>query len=55
MIYAGMLSLSLREKDHWVDPRADGRIIKRWIFRKWDVWVWTGSSCLRIWTGGGHL
>ena len=32
-----------------------GRIILRWIFRKWDVGVWTGSSWLRIGTGGGHL
>jgi hypothetical protein len=24
-------------------------------FRKWDVWVWTGSSWLRIGTDGGHL
>jgi len=24
------------------DPGADGRIILRWIFRKWDVGVWTG-------------
>jgi hypothetical protein len=33
----------------------DGRIILRWIFRKWDVSVWTGSIWLRIGTGGGHL
>jgi hypothetical protein len=30
-------------------------IILRWIFRKWDVGVWTGLSWLRIGTGGGHL
>jgi hypothetical protein len=35
--------------------RVDGRIILRWIVRKWDVGVWTGSSWLRIGTGGGHL
>jgi hypothetical protein len=29
--------------------------IKRDFFRKWDVEVWTGSSCLRIGTGGGKL
>jgi hypothetical protein len=29
------------------DPGVDGRIILRWIFRKWDVGVWTGSSWLR--------
>ena len=30
------------------DPGVDGRIILRWIFRKWDVRVWTRSSWLRI-------
>jgi len=29
-------------------PRPSGRIILRWIFRKWDVGVWTGSSWFRI-------
>ena len=28
---------NVRERDHWGDPGADGRIILRWIFRKWDV------------------
>jgi hypothetical protein len=37
------------------DPGVDGRIILRWIFRKWDVGVWTGSSWLRIGAGGGNL
>ena len=46
---------NLRERDHLGDPGVDGRIILRWIFRKWDVGVWTGSSWLRIRTGGGHL
>ena len=46
---------NLREKDHLEDPNLDGRIILRWIFRKWDVGVWTGSSWLRIGTGDGHL
>jgi hypothetical protein len=35
---------NLRERDHLGDPQVDGRIILRWIFRKWDVGVWTGSS-----------
>ena len=30
-------------------------VILRWIFRKWDVVVWTGSSWLRIGAGGGQL
>jgi len=38
--------------------RSLGRPRRRWkdrIFRKCDVGVWTGSSWLRIGTGGGHL
>jgi hypothetical protein len=35
---------------HLGDPSIDGRIILRWIFRKWDVEVWTGSSWLKIGT-----
>jgi hypothetical protein len=27
----------------------------KWIFKKWDVRVWTGFIWLRIGTGGGHL
>ena len=27
----------MRERDHLDDPVVDGRIILRWIFRKWDV------------------
>jgi len=45
----------LEERVHLEDPGVDGRIIIRWIFRKWDVGVWTGSSWLRIGTGGVHL
>jgi hypothetical protein len=46
---------NLREREHLEDPGVDGRIILRWIFRKWDVGVWTGLIWLRIGTGGGHL
>jgi hypothetical protein len=46
---------NVRERDHLGNPGIDGRIIVRWIFGKWDVGVWTGSSWLRIGTGGGHL
>jgi len=27
---------NLRERDHLTDPGVDGRIILRWIFRKWE-------------------
>jgi hypothetical protein len=46
---------NLRETDHLRDPGVDGRIILRWIFRKWNVGLWTGSSWLGIETGGGNL
>ena len=34
---------------------VDGKIILKWIYRKWDEGAWTGSSWLRIGTGGGLL
>ena len=45
----------MREKDHLGDSDVDARIILRWIFRKWNVGVGTGSSWLRIGTGSGNL
>ena len=41
--------------------RPLGRLRRRWednikrVIRKWNVGSWTGSSWLRIGTGGGHL
>jgi hypothetical protein len=46
---------NMRERDHLEDPDVDGKIILIWIFRKWDVEALTGSSWLRIGTGGRHL
>jgi len=46
---------NMRERDHLGDSDVDGRIILRWIFRKWDVGAWNGSSFLKIGTAGGHL
>ena len=37
------------------DPGVDGRIILRWIFRKWDVGAWTGLIWLRMGRGGENL
>ena len=53
--YTGFWSGNLRERDQLGEPDVDGRIILRWILRKWDVAVWTRSSWFRIGTGGGQL
>jgi len=46
---------NLRERDHLEDTGVDEKIIFEWIFRKWDVGVWTGLIWLTIGTGGGLL
>ena len=51
-VYTGFCWGNPRGRDHLEDRVVDGRIILRWIFRKWDMGV---SSWLRIGTGSGHL
>ena len=41
-VYRVLVGENVREGDHLEDPGVDGRIILRWIFRKWDVGAWTG-------------
>ena len=53
--YSGFWWENLRERDHLEDPVVNGRIILRWIFRKWDVGTCTGSSWLTLRTGGRHV
>jgi hypothetical protein len=53
--YTGFLRGNLRKRARLGEPDVDGKMIFRWIFRKWDVGVWTGSSWLRIGKGAGHL
>jgi hypothetical protein len=54
-VYTGLWWGILRERNLLEDPGVDGRIILRWISRKWDVRAWTVSMWLRIGTGGEHL
>jgi hypothetical protein len=35
-VYAGFRWGNLKEREHREDPGGDGRIILRWIFRKWE-------------------
>jgi hypothetical protein len=54
-VYTGFWWGNLRERDHLEDPDVDGRIIFKWIFRKWDLGEWTGLIWPRIrdrWGGG---
>jgi len=41
-VHTGIWWGNLRGRDHLEDPGVDGRIILRWIFRKWNVGLWSG-------------
>jgi hypothetical protein len=39
-VYRVLLGILREKRDHLGDPDVDGKIILRWIFRKWDVdWI----------------
>jgi hypothetical protein len=37
------------------DPGLDGRIVLRWIFRKWDEGPWIASIWVKLGTSGRYL
>jgi len=41
------------EKDNLGDAGIDGGIILRWIFRMWNVGIWTGKRLLMAGTLAG--
>ena len=45
-MYRGLWWGNLRERVYLEEPDEEGRTILRWIFRKMDVDVWTGSNWL---------
>jgi hypothetical protein len=54
-VHTGFWWRNLRKRGHLEDPGVDGRIILKWILKKWNGGAGTGVVWLRIGTGGGFL
>jgi len=44
-VHTGFWWDNLRERDHLEDLDVDGRLIFKWIFRKWDEGGYGLDSC----------
>jgi hypothetical protein len=54
-VHRGFRWRNLKEGDHLRDRGVVGKIILKWLYRKWDGEAWTGFIWLRIGTGGRQL
>jgi hypothetical protein len=54
-VQTGLWSGDLRERDDIEHLGIDGRIILKWIFKKWDGEAWTRLLLVSAGAGGGLL
>jgi hypothetical protein len=52
-IQTGFLWVGLKGRVHFEDLFVDGRIILKWIFKRWDAEARVGLIWVRTGTGGG--
>jgi hypothetical protein len=53
-VHTGFWWGDLRERDRFKDLGVNGRIVLKWVFKKWDG-AWIGLIWLRTCTGCGVL
>jgi hypothetical protein len=46
---------NMSERDHFQDTGLDGRVVIKWMFKKWDGGSWTALIWLRKGTGSALL
>jgi hypothetical protein len=54
-VHTGSWRGDFRERDRFKDLGVGGRIVLKWIFKKWGGEEWTALIWLRIGTGDGLL
>jgi hypothetical protein len=54
-MHTGFCWGDLRDRDHLEDLGVDGRIILKWIFKKWDGEALTGMIRIKVGAVGGRL